>query len=178
MCQEMVRHSSCTSLLMRIYFFRGKDFRKEFSKLGDLCGYFSQYVRFMAFTATATVQTRKEVIRLTGMHKPVLVLKSPKKPNTFYSVEMKGELEESFYFLAEKLQSLRTKMEKTIIFCRTYNDCSQLFLFFRDVLEEEITDPIGFPDIAKFRLVDMFTACSTPKLKASILKSFSSTNSR
>ena len=48
------------------------------------------------------------------------------------------------------------------------------FLFFRDVLEEEITDPIGFPDIAKFRLVDMFTACSTP----SILKSFSSTNSR
>ena len=68
-------------------------------------------------------------------------------------------------------------MEKTIIFCRTYNDCSQLFLFFRDVLEEEITDPIGFPDIAKFRLVDMFTACSTPKLKASILKSFSSINS-
>lgn len=163
---------------MRIYFFRGKDFRKEFSKLRDLRGYFSQYVRFMALTATATMQTRKEVIRLTGMHKPVLVLKSPEKPNTFYSVEMKGELEESFYFLAEKLRSLRTKMEKTIIFCQTYNDCSQLFLFFRDVLEEEITDPIGFPDIAKFHLVDMFTACSTPKLKASILKSFSSTNSR
>ena len=59
---------------MRIYLFRGKDFRKEFSKLGDLRGYFSQYVRFMAFTATATImQTRKEVIRLTGMHKPVLV---------------------------------------------------------------------------------------------------------
>ena len=116
---------------MRIYLFRGKDFRKEFSKLGDLRGYFSQYVRFMALRATATMQISKEVIRLTGMHKTVMVLKSPGKPNIFYSVEMKGELEESFYFLAEKLRSLGNKLEKTIIFCQTYNDCSQLFFIFQ-----------------------------------------------
>ena len=62
-------------------------------------------MRFMALTVTATMQSRKEVIRLTRMHKPILVLKSPEKPNIYF-IEMKGELEESFHFLAEKLRSL------------------------------------------------------------------------
>ena len=161
-----------------IYFCRGKDFRREFGKLGDIRGYFPQRLKFMALTATASLQTRKDIIKLMGMCKPVAVIKSPDKPNIYYSVEEKnGEVEDSFCFLVERIRSLRIQMEKTIIFCRTYKDCSWLF-FFRDTLEEEITDPVGFPDIAKIRLVDMFTACHTAALKDSILKSFSLPESR
>lgn len=67
-----------------------------------------------------------------------------------------------------------TKMDKTIIFCRSYNDCSRIYLFFKAMLKEHISDPIGYPNVAKFRLVDMFTACNTSSIKKSILVSFSS----
>ena len=32
-----------------------------------------------------------------------------------------------------------------------------------------ITDPIGTPDLARFRLVDLFTACTHPLVKDSII---------
>ena len=41
---------------------------------------------------------------------------------------------------------------------------------------KDFTNPIGLPDYPCFRLVDMFTACNTPTLKHSILKSFSDPN--
>lgn len=41
-----------------------------------------------------------------------------------------------------------------------------------------MTDPIGYPNISRFRLVDMFTACNTPTLKNSIISSFSQPRSR
>ena len=67
-------------------------------------------------------------------------------------------------------------MDRTIVFCRTYKDCSNLYLFFRSAMGKDFTNPIGLPDYLCFRLVDMFTACNTPTLKHSILKSFSDPN--
>ena len=39
-------------------------------------------------------------------------------------------------------------------------------------LGREFTEPVGAPDIVRFRLVDMFSACIHPKVKDSILNSF------
>ena len=50
--------------------------------------------------------------------------------------------------------------------------CSQLYLFLKCRLGQEFTEPVGAHDLARFRLVDMFSACTHPKVKDSILNSF------
>ena len=39
-------------------------------------------------------------------------------------------------------------------------------------MKEEMTEPIGSRDLAIFRIVDMFTACTIPSVKDAILESF------
>ena len=112
MASEFIRHFSC------LYFFRGDDFRKEFSKLGDLCGFFPTNVKFMALSATMSKKTRRDVIRILGMHKPVVIAKSPDKPNLVYSVYEKSEMEEVFDGLIEELRVKRLQMEKVIVFVK------------------------------------------------------------
>lgn len=101
------------------------------------------------------------------------------KINIFYSVEEKSlSLEENFKFLLEELKTKRSEMEKVIIFCNTLRDCSDLYLYFKSVLRQEMTDPVGYPLITQFKLVEMFTACNSQKVKSDILKEFASDNSR
>ena len=84
-------------------------------------------VNLMALTATVTAVTRKNVIRILGMVKPELVIRSPENPNIIYCVEEKNDgIEEIISILVEELRSKRTSMEITI-FCRRYCDCSQLY---------------------------------------------------
>ena len=59
-----------------------------------------------------------------------------------------------------------------IIFCRAYDACAQMYLYMRGRLGREMTEPIGAPDSATFRMQDMFTACTHPDVKDAILKSF------
>ena len=156
-------------------FYRGKDLRKEFSKLGDLRGFF--HGTFMALTATASTATQKEVIRLLGMRNTVMVNRSPNQPNIIYSVTEKTQtIEETFEKLIEELRTARLETPKTIIFCRTYQDCCDLYLLFKSSLGKEFTNPIGAPDYHPFRLVEMFTACNTPGLKQKFVSSFTNPN--
>ncbi|XP_019858455.1 PREDICTED: uncharacterized protein LOC100633019 [Amphimedon queenslandica] len=157
----------------------GSNFRKEFSKLGDLRGFFPSHLHFMALTATASQTTRKSVIKLLGMHKPVTISKSPSKCNIIYFVTEKAdEIEVELAYLVDELRAYRTNTTKTIVFCRTYNDCSRLYMFFKSQLKDEMREPIGHPDVTQFRLVDMFIATNTASVKNAILKSFSTSGGR
>ena len=40
-------------------------------------------------------------------------------------------------------------------------------------LNKQFTEPVGAPDLARFRLVDMFSACTHPDVKESIVSTFS-----
>ena len=153
--------------------YRGSDFRKEFGKLGDLRGYFSRSVNFMALTATASLETRKKVMRTLGMKKPVTIVRSPEKPNILYDLfEKEEEVGVQLCYLIDEIREQRTHTDKTIVFCRTYKDCAELYLTFKRELKKEITEPIGYPNVSPFRLVDMFHACNSSSTKSAILKSF------
>ncbi len=103
----------------------------------------------------------------------MIIAQSPNKPNIKYSVVQKSStIEETFAPIVEEIRRVRTSMGKVIVFCRTYDDCTQLFKFMRARLGKEYTDPVGAPDLARFRLVDMFTACTHPPVKDSILQSY------
>ena len=65
-------------------------------------------------------------------------------------------------------------MPRVLIYARSYNLCSQVYLFFKQELMEEFTEPISAPDLSQFRLVDMFLSVTEPDHKDHILSSFTS----
>jgi len=120
----------------------------------------------MALTATATKETRTAVCRSCGMASPVIVAKVSNKPNIKHIVSSGTKnLEETIASIAEEVRHKRVTMNHTIIYCRTYDSCTQIYLYFKFILKVEIRKPIGTRDLAVFRLVDMFTAVPDWMLK-------------
>ena len=63
------------------------------------------------------------------------------------------------------------------IFCRTYDDVTSIYTLFKRRLGKDFTEPSGAPDLAKFRLVDMFTHCSHTSVKNIIMEQFTNVSS-
>ena len=154
---------------------RGDTFRREFSNIGNVRSLLPPSTHVMALTATATFTSRKSIYRTLGMSKTVIVSQSPNKPNIFYSVQTKSApLEEVFAPLVEELKRKRDTMDRVIIFAQSYEDCTSLF---NNRLSKELSQPPGLQHLAKFRLADMYTACTHPEVKSVILQKYRDPNS-
>ena len=127
----------------------------------------------MALTATATKSLRRDVCHILGMNDPYLVTVSPDKSNIVFSVSPFESLEMIFKPIMDELKKEREKMERTIIYCQQQETCARLYLLFRLNLAKEFTEPIGYPDLPQFRLVDMYTSCTHTTVKEQNSASFS-----
>ena len=127
----------------------------------------------MGMTATATSHTRDRVIAILGLINPAIISASPDKPNIAYSVWQKVSIEEAFTPLAMALKKSRRKLPRVIIFCRRHEECSQLYHFFLSFMKDESTEPVGAPNLAQFRLFDMYTSVTRKPVQDSIVASFS-----
>ncbi len=133
----------------------------------------------MSLTATATIKTRKAICKSVGLINPVIISESPHKPNIKYIVQLNPPpIEETFAPLVEEVRRYRQLTDRTIIFCRTYDSMTHIYLYFKNRLGKEILNPMSAPDMARFRLVDMFSACTQPDVKEEIIRSFSIPNSQ
>ncbi len=63
------------------------------------------------------------------------------------------------------------------MYCRRYEHCANLYLFFKDQLGAEFTEPPGAPDLPRFRLVDMYVSCTEQVVKDKIIKGFTEESS-
>ena len=136
-------------------------------------GFFPPAINIMALTATASQSTRKAVCRTLGLHNPVYVVRSPDKPNIVYTVSQKPDtLDEAFAPLLAELRNKRIHMDRTMIFCSTLDSCSKVYKFFKQGLGNEVSEPMSLPHIPKYRIMDMYTSCTTHDIKASIIKTF------
>ena len=168
----------CLPGLFHAKLLRGGYFRKEFQILGEVRSLIPPHVHIMGMTATATTTTRDRVISTLGLINPVVVSASPDKPNISYAVRQKVSIEEAFSGpLAVKLKTLRRKLPRMIIFCRRYEECTLLYHFFLSLLKNEFTQPVGAPNLAQFRLVDMYTSVTRKSVQESIVASFSTSDS-
>ena len=86
-------------------------------------------------------------------------------------------LEEVFAPLVEELKRKRDTMDRVIIFAQSYEDCTSLFLFFKNRLSKELSQPPGLQHLAKFQLADMYTACTHPEVKSVIFQKYRDPNS-
>ena len=133
----------------------------------------------MALTATATIQTQRAICKTLRMVNPAIVTELPSKPNIKYIIQRDpGSFEETFAPLVEEVKRFRHLTDKTIIFCHSYDSCSKIYLFLKNQLGKEFTDPIGAPDLAMFCLVDMFLECTYKEVKDTIIEEFTIPTSR
>ena len=157
---------------------RGTEFRKEFSNLGEVRSLIPEHVHCMALTATATKTSRKTICSVLGISKPAIISESPNKPNIKYIVHRKpGTMEKTFSVLVEQLLHKRIAMDRVLVFCRTHDAVARLYLFMKDRMGEESTEPPGAPDLPKYRLFDMYSSCTHSQVKPLIVDEFTRENS-
>ena len=115
-----------------------------------------------------------KVIAIVGLNDPVLVSASPDKANIFYTVRENTSLSVKVAFtpIVAKLRTLRRKMPRVMVFCRQYEDCACIYDFFVSSLKEEFTEPIAAPNLARFRLVDMYTGVTRKTVQDAIITAF------
>ena len=68
-----------------------------------------------------------------------------------------------------EIREKRLSVPRTIIFCRTYEDVGHVYSFMKCSLGKEAVEPVGAPDMARFRLLDMYTACTEKRVKNTII---------
>ena len=130
-------------------------------------------VSCMALTATATSSTQKLICKTLGLVMPILVTKSPNRPNIYYSVQVKPKsFEPVFQVLLQELKIKRTMTDRVLMYCRSYDDVGDLYQWFRYHLGKEGYEPIGAYANPSARLVDMFTACTEKAIRNTILTYF------
>ncbi len=125
----------------------------------------------MAVTATATKTLRHSVIKIIGLHNPYVLALCPCKSNLVYAVGKFNNVADTFGPLVVRLSQLRAQLPRVIIYCRRFQDCSAIYILFRNLLGS-FNEPPGAPDITRFRLVEMFTSVTDSDIKEEILKLF------
>ncbi|XP_065909910.1 uncharacterized protein [Dysidea avara] len=142
------------------------------SRIGELCSLVPQKVNIMALTATATVKPRKEVADIIGLYNEVVISISPDKPNIVYMVKEFVTVSQTFSPLVEVVAKNGLSVPKTIVYCYRMEDCATLYLYFRESLKKKFVFPVGASDLPRFRMVDMYTSCTDPVIKDTIITQF------
>ena len=84
-------------------------------------------------------------------------------------------ISETFLPVLIRLKKERTEMPRILIYCLRFDDCADLYLFFKNGLSKGFTEPPDSPDYSRFRLVEMFTSCTDAEVKSEIISSFTFT---
>ena len=158
--------------------YRGDEFRLAFARIGELRSIIPENVGMMALTATVTKDMLTVIKERLSLRDPVLIGLPPSQPNITYKIEQLPSLSEFCDNISGEILSMRLAYPKTLIFCRSYTDCAELYKSFRRKMGSYFTEPCGYPDLHQFRLVDMYTRASTKEMNKKVLVSILTPNSK
>lgn len=97
---------------------------------------------------------------------------SPNRSNIHLSVLKNVTLVNLIKPITDKLKKEDIGYPKTLLFCRTYNDCNLVYDELVRLLGPHITYPPGYPVVRAYRMVDPYTRGSTDECKEAVLKEF------
>ena len=152
--------------------YRGDEFREVFAELGSVRCLIPKSVKILAVTATATKETLDSVTCCLSMEKPVLIRLPPDRINIKYVVQPCPNLTEFCSQLTAKLMLKQARTPKTVIFCRSLQNCANMFAMMKRMLGRNIMEPPGTEVGLQARLIDVFTAVSTTEMKDMVLDTF------
>ena len=152
---------------------RGDEFRPAFAEIGQLRSVVPDTVPLLALTATTTKTIFQAVTdRLSLRENVILVALPPQRSNITYSVKPLQSVSEFACGFADSISRLGMNFPKTVIFCRSYNICSEMYILIKNLLGPKLTDPPGYPNLHEFRLIDIYTKASKAEMKEKVLSSF------
>ena len=144
----------------------------EFAHLGEVRSLIPRHVNVLALTATATKSTRKATIKRLNMKHPRVISITPSKDNIIYSVSSKISMESVVEMVTERLLLYGRETGRIIIYCRYHREVSQMYHLFKSALGAKFTDPEGFLDLQKYRILDMYSGITTTSVQEQVIKNF------
>ena len=153
----------------------GDQFRKSFSRIGDLRSLIPRSVKILALTATATYETVSVVIDKLSMQEVKIVALSTCRDNICYKLKSSPstKIEDLTDDICKEFSQKRTEFPKTILYVRTYKDCIRIYQLLKTKMAGEFTEPVGYPNLSGYRLIEMYTRILPVEKKDEILSSFS-----
>ena len=151
----------------------GDQFRKSFSRIGDLRSLIPKGVKILALTATATHETVSVVIDKLSMQEVKTVALSISRDNICYKLNSRSKIEDFTDDICKEFSQKRTGFPKTILYVRTYKDCIRMYQLLKTKMAGEFTEPVGYPNLSGYRLIEMYTRILPAEKKDEILTSFS-----
>ena len=151
---------------------RGDAFRIAFAEIGTLRSLLPKEVHILALTASAMKDTFDCVVERLSMQNPHVIGLPPSRDNIKYVVKPAIKTVEFVQCLCDELNATRTAMPKTVLFCATVQQVADIYSLIRRCLGSNITETPGALNVLWFRLVDMFTAGSTPIMRERVLEEF------
>lgn len=156
--------------------YRSVDFRPTYGRLHELRALVPRGVPLLAATATATPSVRKEVINLLDMKGCEFVFVSPDRPNIYYEVRKRINIETDFEPLIASLVDKRSNANRVIVYCRSLNMVADLYAHFLYKLGDKSYYPEGEEHISDNRLFGMYHANTSPHNKQVIQRSMLDAN--
>ena len=142
-----------------------------FGRLAEMRAFVPPGTPLMACTATASMSVKKEIIESLEMTGCVEVTASPDRPNIFYEVKPRSDVDTDFLPLVSTLREKSINTPRVLVYCQSLDMCADLYAHFHYELGEASYHPPGSPHLSDFRLFGMFHASTPQHNKDVILKS-------
>ena len=107
-----------------------------------------------------------------GLRNELIISISLSKPNTIHAVQQFATIPGTFAPMLSQLKRERYQFPRTIIYCRRFEDCADIYLYFRNQIGVKFTEPTGASNTALFQLLDMYMSCTEQTVKEEVLKRF------
>jgi superfamily II DNA helicase RecQ len=125
----------------------------------------------IALTATVTKPMRLDICKKLEMMDSKLIYAPPNRPNIYYEVVGRNDIEQDMSLLAAQLKATKVAMPRIVIYCRSLNLCSDLYGFFLAFLGDDSYYPPGATHISDNRLFGMYHAHTIPHNKKVVMDS-------
>ena len=99
-------------------------FREWYRRLVEIRALLEDTVPLLCLTATASAKTKQRVCKVLFLTNPQFVEENPDRPDIKYLFcRVSENREETFDWVIESLRKRKARVEKAIIYCRSYRDC-------------------------------------------------------
>lgn len=111
----------------------GQDFRPDYLKIVDFVGALKKRPILSAFTATATINVREDIICILSLNDPYILINEFNRKNLYFEVHRKSDKDKKDYILN---YISKHKNESGIIYCSTRDNVDDIYDF---LLENDIS---------------------------------------
>ena len=120
-----------------------------FGRLAEIRAFVPPHTPLMACTATASKSVKKEIIDSLEMTGCAEVSASLDRPNIFYEVKSRSDIDTDFLPLVTTLREKSVQAPRVLVYCQSLDTCADLYAHFHYELGEASYYPPGSPHLSE-----------------------------